>query len=282
MSDNMVLKGGISNIRYIWRTNGSNPCELCEDLDGNEYECADDIPDKPHPNCNCYLEEVVENDDDDDCYCCSEIEASIVELEEIIGDAESLNDEAQTDAGDVETMISKVENMISEMGETLEILSEEYGKHLPDCENNIDAIYDEIMIKKEELQNLLTDIFNFLSTIQSLLQVITIFVSNYIELLYHAYALHECGMDKYYHSVANCQCAQLGELETEMATGLSDLKELYDQYTYVQTHKVTLEEAIADSERDQVANRLGRERGRNNPTCDCHILMKDLLPKNKK
>lgn len=59
------------------------------------------------------------------------------------------------------------------------------------------------------------------------------FVSNYIELLYHAYALHECGMDKYYHSVANCQCAQLGELETEMATGFSDLKELYEQYTYV-------------------------------------------------
>ena len=33
--------------------------------------------------------------------------------------------------------------------------------------------------------------------------------------------------------------------------------------TDLQTHKVTIEEAIADSERDQAANRLGRERGRN-------------------
>jgi hypothetical protein len=37
MSDDTVLKGGISNIRYIWHTNGDNPCELCEGLDGNEY-----------------------------------------------------------------------------------------------------------------------------------------------------------------------------------------------------------------------------------------------------
>ena len=49
--------------------------------------------------------------------------------------------------------------------------------------------------------------------------------------------------------------------------------------TFLCNSCVTLEEAIADSER---GNRLGRERGRNNPTCDCHILMQDLLPKNKK
>lgn len=39
---------------------------------------------------------------------------------------------------------------------------------------------------------------------------------------------------------------------------------------------------IADSERDQVANRLGRERGRKYPYCDCSILMYDLLPDYKK
>lgn len=43
-----------------------------------------------------------------------------------------------------------------------------------------------------------------------------------------------------------------------------------------------VEEAIADSERDQVANRLGRERGRKYPYCDCSILMHDLLPNYKK
>lgn len=65
-------------------------------------------------------------------------------------------------------------------------------------------------------------------------------------------------------------------------TLLSNLKEKYDQYTYVYTHKATVEEAIADSERDQVINRLGRERVRNYPYCSCSILMHDLLPDYKK
>ena len=65
---------------------------------------------------------------------------------------------------------------------------------------------------------------------------------------------------------------------------LSDQKEKFDQWhnMYARSHKVTVEEAIADSERDQVANRLGRERGRKYPYCDCSILMNDLLPDYKK
>lgn len=65
---------------------------------------------------------------------------------------------------------------------------------------------------------------------------------------------------------------------------LSDQKEKFDQWhnMYARSHKVTIEEAIADSERDQVANKLGRERGRKYPYCDCSILMHDLLPDYKK
>ena len=65
---------------------------------------------------------------------------------------------------------------------------------------------------------------------------------------------------------------------------LSDQKEKFDQWNnmYARSHKVTVEEAIADSERDQVANRLGRKRGRKYPYCDCSILMHDLLPDYKK
>ena len=53
-----------------------------------------------------------------------------------------------------------------------------------------------------------------------------------------------------------------------------------DQYRnfYAKSHKVTIEEAIADSEKYQVANRLERERGRKYPYCDCSILMHGLLP----
>ena len=71
-------------------------------------------------------------------------------------------------------------------------------------------------------------------------------------------------------------------LVEEVGIRCNELKELYDQHTYTHTHRVTVEEAIADSERDQVANRLGRERGRKYPYCDCSILMQDLLPDYKK
>jgi len=81
----------------------------------------------------------------------------------------------------------------------------------------------------------------------------------------------------------NCEVVQeMGELGEKAAIFLSDLKENYDQYTYIHTHHVSIEEAIADSERDQIANKKGREMGRKYPNCSCSILMKDLLPEYKK
>lgn len=274
----IVLKGGISNTRYVWVAE-EDACEDCMALNGSEYEFEEDAPFPLHPNCKCSIEMVEDGDDDDEpCDCVERLEELIAELEENGSDLESIEEESQADAEDLENMVSRVENMIAEMNETLESLSEDYGQHLADCENNIDAIYDEIVIKIQELQNLLTDILTFLDNVKSYLQVLAIFVGNYFALLYEAYVLRE-KMDKYRHSVANCQSAQLGEYEEEVAKMLSDKKEIYDQHTYMQTHHVTLEKAVEDSERDQVANRLGRERGRNNPNCDCRILMQDLKHK---
>lgn len=286
IEEGTVLKGGISNTRYVWHSSGDS-CEACQDLDGTEYDSMDDVPDKPHPNCNCYIEEIADdepNDDDEPCDCVERLDALIQELEENYSDIESVEGEAQADSENIETMGSNVENMIEEMNEALEFLGEEYGQHLADCENNIDAFYDEVLAMKEKLQNLLTDILDLLETIKSYLEVLPIFISNFLQLLNKTYVLRETGMDKYYHSVANCQSAQLGEVEEEAATVLSDKKEMFDQYKniYARTHKVSEEEALADSERDQISNRLGRERGRNNPTCDCHILMQDLKPTKKK
>ena len=67
-----------------------------------------------------------------------------------------------------------------------------------------------------------------------------------------------------------CDCVErLDALIQELEENYSDLESIDG-------------EAQADSERDQVANRLGRERGRSNPTCDCRILMQDLKPTKKK
>lgn len=287
--EGIVLKGGISNAIYVWVAE-DDACEECQAMDGTEYDNPDDAPFPLHPNCKCHIEEFEddgENDDEDEdepCDCVERLDALIAELEEGQSEAESVESELQTEIEDLEKMTSRAENIIEEMNETLSILEDEYGQHLPDCENNIDAIYDEISGKVEEVQSLLQDILDLLETTVAYLKVFAVFCSNYVKLLYHAYVLKESGMDKYYHSVANCQSAQFGELEEEAATVLSDFKEEFDQYNnnYATSHKLTLEQALADSERDQVANRLGRERGRNNPTCDCRILMRDVLPENKR
>lgn len=166
----------------------------------------------------------------------------------------------------------RVQNLIQDADTTLEILSEEYEKHLPECENNVDADYAYMYAKKAEWQTLLHDVLGILNPIGAFLNTLRIFISNYVELLYHAYHLKEFEMDKYYHSKANCEATQeMGILAEKYAEFLSNQKENFDQWhnMYARSHKVTIEEAIADSERDQVANRLGRERGRKYPYCDC-------------
>lgn len=282
--EGIVLKGGISNTRYVWVAE-DGACEDCMALNGSEYEFEEDAPFPLHPNCKCSIEMVEDGDDDDEpCDCVERLDALIAELEEGQSEAESVESELQTETEDLEKMVSRAENLIEELNETLSILEDEYGQHLSDCQNNIDAIYDEISRKVEEVKNLLQEILDLLETATAYLKVFAVFCSNYVKLLYHAYVLKESGMDKYYHSVANCQSAQFGDLEEEAAIELSDFKEEFDQYNnnYATSHKLTLEQALADSERDQVANRLGRERGRNNPTCDCRILMRDTLPENKR
>lgn len=64
-SGNIVLKGGISNTKYIWKTE-PNACEKCRELDGKEFDTKDEIPDKPHPNCKCQVTQV---NSDEPCDC---------------------------------------------------------------------------------------------------------------------------------------------------------------------------------------------------------------------
>ena len=84
MSDK-VLNGGIGNYKYIWHSNDC-ACEKCQALDGTEYDNEKDIPNKPHPNCKCFVE-VVEQDY---CHCSNDL---LTELNEIIGDALALQSE---------------------------------------------------------------------------------------------------------------------------------------------------------------------------------------------
>ena len=76
---------------------------------------------------------------------------------------------------------------------------------------------------------MLKDILGLLTPLNALANTLKVFISNYLELLYHAYELKEAEMDKYYHSKANCEATQeMGIIGEVYAKLLSDLKEVYD------------------------------------------------------
>lgn len=82
---NTQLEGGIENRIYIWHSNGC-ACTRCQELDGSVYYSEKEIPDKPHPNCKCYIEVV----QDDICDCLNDM---LTEIDNLIGDANVLQSE---------------------------------------------------------------------------------------------------------------------------------------------------------------------------------------------
>jgi len=57
-------------IGYVWVADG-DACDECQALNGTKYESEDDIPDEPHPNCQCtiepiYADELQDEDEDEE------------------------------------------------------------------------------------------------------------------------------------------------------------------------------------------------------------------------
>ena len=45
----------LNNYYYLWHSE-PGACEKCQSMDGKTFDDANTIPDKPHPNCKCWLE----------------------------------------------------------------------------------------------------------------------------------------------------------------------------------------------------------------------------------
>lgn len=52
-----TLYGYVSNtnVEYEWKSE-PGACEICQGMDGTIYDSANDIPDRPHPNCKCWID----------------------------------------------------------------------------------------------------------------------------------------------------------------------------------------------------------------------------------
>ena len=111
ISETVILKGGVSYNRYVWRTE-PNACEECQALDGKIFEFIDDIPEIPHPNCKCHVDVLEEDDEDDELCDCGYLFDTI---DEMIGEGEDLSAEIESDIADIENMKSNSFSNKSEM-----------------------------------------------------------------------------------------------------------------------------------------------------------------------
>ena len=91
-----ILYGYVSN-SFEWNANDC-ACEECMALDGKVYGSADEIPDKPHPNCKCHIN-VIENKENNPL---GELRAELKErnnlhneLKKLIGEIHSLEEDIE-------------------------------------------------------------------------------------------------------------------------------------------------------------------------------------------
>lgn len=109
------------NVEYEWKSE-PGACEVCQGMSGTIYDTANDIPDRPHPNCKCWID-ILEKESDEPITDpieshrerIKEKKREELELAKLLGDAKSLEQEIdeyiyRIDSQDKE--IERLENSI--------------------------------------------------------------------------------------------------------------------------------------------------------------------------
>ncbi len=241
-----VLKGGISNTRYVWVAE-EGACDECQDLDGTEYDSLDDVPATPHPNCQCRIEAIEDDDDNDDedepCDCYEIVSGWLDDCEEWCSNYESALSDADSSMDELQSILDYIQNYANDEFEEIEDLQEKLNQLI------------------ENAVNELTDIIEQAAT------TIQIFAENYSELvaLKERLGTYLEGSAEYYHTKANCEAAQLGDVGADMATFLGYLREFVDFPKEILFKGRTVKQSFEDSVHDLEVNKAGRELGKEHP-----------------
>ena len=272
-----VLKGGISytegEIEYIWHTE-EGACEKCQALNGLKFKNTDEIPDKPHPNCRCWIEAVDGNnsgnesstsnpnpnelpEDDELCDCWDKIQEIMDEIEELDGDIKSnieevvaIQDELNIEIGNIEALINKILSLNSNYNfKTLKYLK---------ITGNI-AIIATLVTKGLNAYKVFND---------------------YKENMINKIGRHN---DKYWHTKANCDVSKQGIIDAGYATLLSVAKEIYDYYRKTQKLHMDSKSVIKDCQQDLYVDWEGIKQGLKGGVCEIKAIeMEEKFRYNKK
>lgn len=266
-----VLKGGISNTRYVWVAE-DGACDDCQAMDGTEYASPEDATIPLHPNCKCQIEEVYDEESDETnneevsepCDCYEKIDEMIASAESYEAEIDNAKNEIESDNDNLDSKLAEIKAFAEEVERKKEELIE-----LAEATNNKEKVADFVLLFnpinlsplrfiKEELAALLQDG----------LTVYELFESNMDEMK----AVK--GYDKYYHAKANCEGTRLGMVE-ELYSGIFSLGKEVNDIHYKTTNKVmSFEEAWDDSMRDLRADWYGIQQAK--MEIECGEAVKDV------
>ena len=113
MGRNKLIYGGVSKynaagVIFEW-VSESTACETCKSLNGTYYNSIEDIPDRPHPNCKCYVKDIHIGTED--------YESLQREIDKIYGDLSSLRDQILTSMNEEESDIqnSEIQDLLDDV-----------------------------------------------------------------------------------------------------------------------------------------------------------------------
>ncbi len=186
-----ILYGNVKkeDVQYEWKSE-SGACEVCQELDGTVYDTANDIPDRPHPNCKCWIEVLEREKETTDPIELRREQAKDKkrmqqELAKLLGDAKSLEeeiDEYMKQIEEQEEELNRIERAID-----TDKLETADRRRLTDAKEQIDFAKDILknldkkaiatkkeinLLQKEILHN--TDITNILNSLDKIYFILNI------------------------------------------------------------------------------------------------------------
>ncbi len=121
MGKRILLNNRINkdDVQYEWVAE-KTACEVCQSMNGVIYDSANDIPDRPHPNCKCHIE-IIEKESDETVTDPLEDyskkrrdkEQTLLEIKEIYGKTSSLMEELDEYCNQVSEQERKIQEFES-------------------------------------------------------------------------------------------------------------------------------------------------------------------------
>ena len=152
------------NVEYEWKSE-PGACEICKAMDGTIYQSANDIPDRPHPNCKCWIDVLEKEKDTKDPIelhreKIKDRKRNELEVSKLLGDAKSLEEEID----EYVRQINEREKELNNLEEIIEIeeLEPKYGHKVKNVQEQINYAKYKADKAKQEVNTLKIQIENTL------------------------------------------------------------------------------------------------------------------------